>query len=201
VADNPHDRYFGMSDEERARVEKRIRDLEAIKLYRSEAGSLGHGSRRKSEELERGGGLPREEATDLARHNIMRITTGADPNWQGPVNINSGEPQLAKTPEQIDADNERMFANGGSERGKLWTEGRLEQQRRDTQFDRLVKPTPVPPAPVEEQATSAPMGEALAKAKAFLQKERPMSGVPVSELDDSKNAALRRSARGTKGGT
>lgn len=187
-----------MSDEEKARADKRIRDLEAIKLYRSEAGALGHGSRRKSEELERGGGLPREEATDLARYEIMKRTTGGDPNWQGPVNVNAGEPQLGRTPEQIAADRDRLFAAKGPERAKIWGEAKLATEREDTQFDKLVKPTATPD---EEQATSAPIGEALAKAKALIQKQRPMSGVSVSELDDSKTAALRRSARGRNGGT
>lgn len=147
------------SDEERARAEKAVKTLEAVKLYRSgresgnpvapaAAAKVDPMAPQISAMLEKQGGLDPQRALELARYRQFKQTTGGDPAWQGPMNINAGERAPADTPEQINARREAYFAASPKDRSGMLADEHLAVERSgEGYFDSLAaKPKAVSPA-------------------------------------------------------
>lgn len=129
------------SEDQKQKMAKAIEAADGVKLYRS-AGGIGVGTKyaAASEALEQRGGLTKDEATTLARYKMFRETTGGDPDWQGPLNINNGPREAPETPEQIEQKRDALFASSRDERRRMLAEEAAKVARsREGFYDDLVK--------------------------------------------------------------
>lgn len=175
--------FAKLSKEERARLEKDLATADGIKLYRS-AGGIGVGGKfaGQSQDLARQGGVHQDYALQLARYRHWKGTTGGDPNWQGPVNMNTGEREQVDTPDEVSARRDAFVGGTPEDKSKIMADSKLAVERsQERHYDDLVAP-PKPPTPEDTPETNisiAPQAEAMDKAREFLRRTSKRKG-PVS---------------------
>jgi hypothetical protein len=153
VADTPQD----WPEEKKQKAREAIKRYDGIKLYRS-AGRLGLGAKHAadSNELARKGGLDPAEALDLARMKMVDEHTGGDPNWQGPIDMNTGPREPEETSESIAKRRDAFFAADREERARIMAaENRAVRRSRERFYDDLVQPQKVTQAEALTQSVKA----------------------------------------------
>ena len=125
MSDNP----WNWSEEEKTRADKALKVANAIKQYRS-AGRLGMGDKAASDAMASSGGLDKKTATTLGRYKQFKETTGGDPNWQGPMMVNSGEREDPQNSREEVAERARKFhASDRDGKGQMWAEQKQKVER------------------------------------------------------------------------
>jgi hypothetical protein len=102
------------------------------------------------------GGLAPEISTLLGRYKQYLTTTGDDPDWQGPLQINDGPRDTVDTPADIEARNASWYSDPDG-RGALIGEASSKNYRQqENRYDGLVNPKLLKPYLEGQQAPVSP---------------------------------------------
>ncbi len=132
------------SEEDKERMRRVIQHADLAKNYRSAGMMAKPGARDAASALAARGGLTPDEALTLSRFRQFEETTGGDPGWQGPLNINTGPREPEDTADEIAARGSRFLGADQGEKRRIVGEMNAKNARAKERFyDDLV----MPPAP------------------------------------------------------
>jgi hypothetical protein len=127
------------SEEDKERIRKVIRTADLAKHHRAAGARFPiKGSAEASAALAQRGGLSPAEALTLARFKQYEETTGRDPGWQGPVDMNTGDREEAPDADKL---REAFFNADKKTKGEiLAAEKRAAARSRERFYDDLIEP-------------------------------------------------------------
>ncbi len=127
--------WAAMSPAQRAQLDEVVLKLDKAKS----AGGGSGGYIRDREDIRAIGGVDPVQATAISRYVKWKQTTGGDPNWQGPINMNSG----AREPKpDMDKRMKDFYSGDPKKRAEAVAESKLQSDRKysETLYDDLVDP-------------------------------------------------------------